>query len=374
MSTSLQDQCDKSMSMNVGSSIERLENVDHAGESITSNLIHTCSNLYTVPMDVDANIPVSGSNPTRQPSSDAAHEKRTFIRIIPHPHDKSSQPKDIFLEGSWPDEPDPGKHQTAANCPPKPISKPWAPFRNRADFEFAESVVVPNLSKDWVNVQLRGINGGWSKDGTNITFKSYDHMEKSLAAARKFVVQVSNLFITSRSGLKLPFQFQTGEVDAIYEGETFVFKFPYRDPVKWFSDIVTDQSLAPHSNWYPVQKYLHQNRKLTRLIDEPNTADKWWKNQDCLPQLDGLPHVFLPIVLWLDKGMVTKRVRKHPIILRAGWLPSSIRNASGNGGGVLIGYMPIVSNFCASYNFFLYNFHIARRPCRSCRPKCCTNT
>lgn len=29
--------------------------------------------------------------------------------------------------------------------------------------------------------------------------------------------------------------------------------------------------------------------------------------------------------------------------MRAAWLPSNIRNASGNGGGVLIGYMPIVS-------------------------------
>jgi hypothetical protein len=46
--------------------------------------------------------------------------------------------------------------------------------------------------------------------------------------------------------------------------------------------------------------------------------------------------------IWLDKGMVTKRIRLHPILLRALWLPSHIRNASGNGGSVLIGYMVIV--------------------------------
>jgi len=31
------------------------------------------------------------------------------------------------------------------------------------------------------------------------------------------------------------------------------------------------------------------------------------------------------------------------MVLRAARLPRSIRNASGNGGGVLLGYMPIVS-------------------------------
>jgi hypothetical protein len=30
------------------------------------------------------------------------------------------------------------------------------------------------------------------------------------------------------------------------------------------------------------------------------------------------------------------------MVLRAAWLPRPIRNASGNGGGVLLGYMPIV--------------------------------
>ena len=34
------------------------------------------------------------------------------------------------------------------------------------------------------------------------------------------------------------------------------------------------------------------------------------------------------------------------MILRPAWLPRQIRNASGNGGGVLIGYMPVVSYKC----------------------------
>lgn len=37
------------------------------------------------------------------------------------------------------------------------------------------------------------------------------------------------------------------------------------------------------------------------------------------------------------------------MILRAAWLPRSIRNASGNGGGILLGYMPIVSHDINAY-------------------------
>lgn len=40
--------------------------------------------------------------------------------------------------------------------------------------------------------------------------------------------------------------------------------------------------------------------------------------------------------------MITKRVRKHPMLLRPAFLPRAIRNGSGNGGGILVGYMPVV--------------------------------
>jgi hypothetical protein len=50
--------------------------------------------------------------------------------------------------------------------------------------------------------------------------------------------------------------------------------------------------------------------------------------------------------------MVTRRVKKYPMVLRAAWLPKNIRNASGNGGGILLGYMPIVSGSTASRQKF----------------------
>ena len=38
------------------------------------------------------------------------------------------------------------------------------------------------------------------------------------------------------------------------------------------------------------------------------------------------------------------------MLLRPAWLPRQIRNASGNGGGVLIGYMPVVGHNCPFKN------------------------
>lgn len=51
---------------------------------------------------------------------------------------------------------------------------------------------------------------------------------------------------------------------------------------------------------------------------------------------------FLPIQIWLDKGNVTQRVQMYPIVMRGLWLDASVQNGSGNGGGILIGMMPMV--------------------------------
>jgi hypothetical protein len=60
------------------------------------------------------------------------------------------------------------------------------------------------------------------------------------------------------------------------------------------------------------------------------------------PDVGAIESVFLPLHVWLDKGNMTRRIQLHPIVLRAAWLDSTIRNGSGNGGGCLIGFMPMV--------------------------------
>ncbi|KIM72356.1 hypothetical protein PILCRDRAFT_93491 [Piloderma croceum F 1598] len=152
-------------------------------------------------------------------------------------------------------------------------------------------------------------------------------MEKSLAAARTYGVE-----------------FMIGHISEEFEGRTYDFEFPYHSPIDWLKSIVTDTTLTPSISWYPIQKFLCRHGDMIRIFDEPNSAKKWWDIQSGLPVCENLPHCFLPLTLWMDKGCVTKRVKKHPIILRAAFLPGKIRNASGNGGRVLIGYMPVIND------------------------------
>ncbi|KIJ30421.1 hypothetical protein M422DRAFT_268076 [Sphaerobolus stellatus SS14] len=90
------------------------------------------------------------------------------------------------------------------------------------------------------------------------------------------------------------------------------------------------------------------NSKLTIFgtndLNESLAAARKFVTQDQLPREHGLPHCFLPLHLWLDKGKVSHATNKHPIVLRPVFLPSEIRNASGNGEGVFIGFMTIVGN------------------------------
>ncbi|KIJ28811.1 hypothetical protein M422DRAFT_269862 [Sphaerobolus stellatus SS14] len=247
----------------------------------------------------------------------------SYIEIIHHPHSGKRGSTIISLENTEQETP----HQSLPSClPPSVSSKPWAPFRTRADFEFVEEMVHEAVRAETVTKLLSGFNGRWAPE-TYITIQNYADFQDSLAAARHFGVQ-----------------FEEEEIMHTFRGREYRFKFRYRDPWKWILDILTNPMLSELIMWYPVEKYLHQGSRITRLYDELNSGTRWWEIQDSLPHEFGMPHIYLPLHLWLDKSNVAKTVSKHPIILRPGFLSSSIRNGSGNGGGVLIGYMVIVGD------------------------------
>ena len=110
----------------------------------------------------------------------------TFIKIVQHPHSLVTKPTIIPLEGE-------NTKNTSQATPVfmRPADdKPWAPFRSRADFEYTETAVKGLLSKHIVDAQLCGINHDWA-ERSKITFHSHADMEKSLAAARTYGVEVS---------------------------------------------------------------------------------------------------------------------------------------------------------------------------------------
>ena len=152
---------------------------------------------------------------------------------------------------------------------------------------------------------------------------------------------------------------------ATHQGKVFKFTFEYQDPWEWMLSIVQDESLVPMAMWNSVWKYYCAGDLEECIYDEPNTADTWWDvdvslhisakyailffpPKSELLYCDLFPHSYLPLHFWLDKGMVTWHVRKYPMLLHPAWLPHQIRNASGNRGGILIRYMPIV---CHKYLF-----------------------
>ncbi|KIJ29756.1 hypothetical protein M422DRAFT_188008, partial [Sphaerobolus stellatus SS14] len=247
----------------------------------------------------------AGNEPDNMQSSPKSPE--SFIEIRYHPHSGNLNTTIIPLNN--PQEKEPGSN---TGCVLSSITKPWAPFRTRANFEFAEDMVKSGLHSESIKKLLEGFNGRWATQ-TLISMKNFADFQDSLAAARHFSVQ-------------------------------YHFTFKYRDPWRWLLDIVTDPTLSQSIIWYPEEKYLHQGSRITRIYDELNSGTRWWEIQDTLSHEFGMPHVYLPLHLWLDKSSVAQTVTKHPIVLRPGFLPSTIRNGSGNGGGALIGYMVVVGD------------------------------
>ncbi|KIJ34091.1 hypothetical protein M422DRAFT_182538, partial [Sphaerobolus stellatus SS14] len=201
-------------------------------------------------------------------------------------------------------------------------SRPWAPFQTRSDFEFIEEVVTECLRPKTIDKMLNGYHGRWAKN-TSLTVRNHKDVTLSLAAARKFGIE-----------------FQDAKVSHEFQGHLHTFHFKFRDPWDWILDIITDTTLSEKIMWFPVQKFLNDGYRIIRLYDDLNSGNLWWDIQSSLPQEEGMPHCFLPLHLWLNKSNVSTTIKMHPIIIRPGFLPSAIRNGSGNGGGMLIVIWP----------------------------------
>ncbi|KIJ49009.1 hypothetical protein M422DRAFT_246785 [Sphaerobolus stellatus SS14] len=182
----------------------------------------------------------------------------SYIEIIHHPHSGKRGSTIISLKNTEQETP----HQSLPSClPPSVSSKPWAPFRTRADFEFVEEMVHEAVRAETVTKLLSGFNGRWAPE-TYITIQNYADFQDSLAAARHFGVQ-----------------FEEEEIMHTFRGREYRFKFRYRDPWKWILDILTNPMLSELIMWYPVEKYLHQGSRITRLYDELNSGTCWWEIQ-----------------------------------------------------------------------------------------------
>ena len=88
-------------------------------------------------------------------------------------------------------------------------------------------------------------------------------MSQSLEAAREYGVRVYFASLILLSNLIISLKFESGTVSAEFENKDYTFDFRYRDPWKWIVNLVTDPSLANSIVWFPSQKVLHDNGKVT---------------------------------------------------------------------------------------------------------------
>ncbi|KAL1740762.1 hypothetical protein HDZ31DRAFT_46862 [Schizophyllum fasciatum] len=261
--------------------------------------------------------------PPRNPEDELSQR---YLKIVPHPH-ASALPQIIPLDSHIP--------PPALNIAPSPRTRSaFAPFRTEADFEFVETVVdlqasrpqigklLTRVTNNWIAAEARDILQQHDLSPTSVTYQSVADVEKSMELARKYTIQ-----------------FRESTITASLRGEERTFKFLYRDVWEFIVSLVEDPTLASDIMWHSVTKTLHDERGEQHVIDQPNTASDWKAVDDQLPDANPYQHCWVPVHIWLDEGRVTHNITKYPILVRALFLPDWIRNASGNGGGMLVGYM-----------------------------------
>ncbi|KAK7026915.1 hypothetical protein R3P38DRAFT_2623823 [Favolaschia claudopus] len=198
--------------------------------------------------------------------------------------------------------------------------RPWAPWNSLADFGYTESAVKGVLSKDIIDMQLKGLSGPWSNPGgSRITMKDYRDYKLYLAKARTLGVKFLN-----------------ATVEADLWGESKKYTFYYRDPWEWILSLVTDPGLARVSQWQSRRLYYCENGQMERYVHEPFTADRWHEVDSELPAANPLMHCWLPLHIWLDKGLVTSHVKMFRVKSTSkSWKSFSKRSGKSHGLGNL---------------------------------------
>ncbi|KAJ7836877.1 hypothetical protein B0H14DRAFT_3704427 [Mycena olivaceomarginata] len=180
-----------------------------------------------------------------------------------------------------------------------------------------------------VDEDLKQLRTEWA-DNVHVTFKNHREMERSLAAAREANVQ----FHTERISI----DFQGRE----FSEKTYEIEIHLRDPWEVMKRWVRDESLMPVSTWFSQERYLCLDGKIdlsNPLYEEPCTGTTWREVDDSLPADEKYPSCYLGGHFWLDKGLVSTKVKMHPMLLRGCWIESATRNGSGNGGAALLGFV-----------------------------------
>ncbi|KIY64364.1 hypothetical protein CYLTODRAFT_469038, partial [Cylindrobasidium torrendii FP15055 ss-10] len=176
---------------------------------------------------------------------------------------------------------------------------PWAPFRNRRDFEISSLPVHSLLSSGRIDDYIRSYHTGPFGRDPGISASDFASWKRTMDA-----------------------------MAALW----------FRDIWDWLSELMDDPSIGPKMEWDAVQLWRYDGKTWYRFYHEPWTADGFWKRQDQVPP-DGK---VLAVQIYADKTRLSSfaGVQGYPVIGRVLNIPVTTRNGRGVGSGELLAWLP----------------------------------
>uniref|UniRef100_A0A8H8CLW5 Uncharacterized protein n=1 Tax=Psilocybe cubensis TaxID=181762 RepID=A0A8H8CLW5_PSICU len=216
----------------------------------------------------------------------------------------------------------PNSYQTSPT-PHSTSTNPWHPFRTRLDFEVAELALSSHMNRQQKQILLTLIDRIKEKP-EQFTIDSVSELEKTWELARSY----------RSTG------FQKKEYLVPYQNDEIGYEVYIRPLIEWCNSLLQNPSLLSQFHWIAERHYKQNDGKRDRLIGEPWTANEWWSIQNLLPN-GALPFF---IILYADKTRLSTfgTAKAYPVLARCANLPANLRNSDGIGGGILVGWLPIV--------------------------------
>ncbi|KAH8985616.1 hypothetical protein EDB86DRAFT_3049177 [Lactarius hatsudake] len=273
----------------------------------------TCDLTAADPMDFDA----GSETPVREPTPPSVAEttgpsddpKTLDFAIEYHPN-SGRAPKP------------PGEDSRKRKRPSPPKAEPWRPFfKTREDFLFSEVLMEVGMNKDLTERLIKVVRLCIEGKGS-LTFSNYSDIRAAW----------------ERASLQLT-AFNFHDISVPYDGAVRKFQIPHRPLWDWAVDLILDSQLAKDFEWDARKVFKHDGKNISRVYDEPWTADTFWNFQSRIPK-GARPLCF---ILYADKSKLSSfgSEKAYPVIARCANLPTEIRNSnSGVGGGRIVGWLP----------------------------------
>jgi hypothetical protein len=116
-------------------------------------------------------------------------------------HPKSGLPTTVEHLEQYRQRTEVAQNQTSSLCPANPEAKPWHPFAQLLDFEFAEVALDAHLNQSQIEKILKIINKVASPDAA-FTLRSYQQLQKTweLASTLQTPVSINHSIISAHRG------------------------------------------------------------------------------------------------------------------------------------------------------------------------------